>query len=190
MQEMNALEGRPSTLGEAANGNSERRMMLENELHIARDRLAMVHSPSAQMQNQKVAALDQQIQQQENSIAAMKERYTEDYPDLQAGKTQLEFLKKQRDAAAKEKPPKNEMPLDNSLVTRDRLDGQESIDRIQTQMKANAMDAAQINRDMARSTGRSGIIKAVSRECRPMKKNIPICCATTISPSSAIWTPT
>ncbi len=149
MQEMNALDGRLSALSEAANRNSEQRMMLENELHIARDRLASIHSPQSQMQNQKVAALDQQIQQQENTIAAMRERYTEDYPDLQAAKTQLEFLKKQRDAAAKEKQPRVEMPLDNSLVSRDRLDGQEAIDRIQTQLKANSMDAAQISRDMA-----------------------------------------
>ncbi len=153
MQEMNALDGRLSALSEAANRNSEQRMMLENELHIARDRLSSVHSPSAQLQNQKVAALDTQIQQQETNIAAMRERYTEDYPDLQAAKTQLEFLKKQRDAAAKEKPSRTEMPLDNSLVSRERLDGQEAIDRIQTQLKANAMDAAQISRDMGAVNG-------------------------------------
>ncbi len=55
MQEMNALDGRLSALSEAANRNNEQRMMLENELHIAKDRLPAVTyqwSPS-QAQNQK-----------------------------------------------------------------------------------------------------------------------------------------
>lgn len=152
LQEMNALDGRLGALSEAANRNSEQRMMLENELHIAKDRLAAAsyHSAQAQWQNQKVAALDNQIETLQNNIAAMRERYTEDYPDLQAAKDQLARLQRDREAAAKEKPPKSaETTGEAPVVTRDRLDAQENIDRIQTQLKANAMEMAQINRDMA-----------------------------------------
>src|SRR5438067_766663 len=102
MQEMNALDNRLSALAEAANRNNERRMLLENELHIAKDRLATVHSPG----NQKVLGLEQQIQEQQTAIAEMKGRYTEDYPGLQAAKDRLAFLQRQREAAAKEKSQK------------------------------------------------------------------------------------
>ncbi len=151
MQEMNALDGRLSALTESANRNNEQRMYLENELHIAKDRLAAAsyHSSQAQAQNQKVVSLDQQIENLQNSISAMRERYTEDYPDLQAAKDQLARLQRERDAAAKEKPPKVDVMADSPAVTRDRMDAQESVDRIQTQMKANAMEMAQINRDIA-----------------------------------------
>lgn len=148
MQEMNALDGRLEALTEAANRNNERRMMLENELHIAKDRLTSLHSTQAQWQNQKVAALDQQIQEQETNIDAMKDRYTDDYPDLQAARDRLAFLKRQRDAAAKEKAPKLDAVVDNPGVMRERLDAQESIDRINTQLKTNAMESAETNHDI------------------------------------------
>lgn len=146
MQEMNSLDNRLSALAEAANRNSERRMLLENELHIAKDRLATVHSPG----NRKVLTLEAQIQEQQTAIAEMKGRYTEDYPGLQAAKDRLAFLQRQheavaRDAAAKEKSQK---PGDTPVITREWLDGQESVDRIETQLKTNAMEEAQIRRDM------------------------------------------
>lgn len=149
MQEMNALDGRLGSLSEAANRNNEQRMMLETELHVAKDRLASIHSPQSLAQNEKVAALDREIESTENNIAAMKERYTDDYPDLQGAKDQLNFLKRQRDAAAKEKPSKVDAPIDNPGVMRERLDSQAIIENLQTQMKANAMEAQQISRDMA-----------------------------------------
>jgi polysaccharide chain length determinant protein (PEP-CTERM system associated) len=141
MQEMNALDNRLSALAEAASRNNERRMMLENELHIAKDRLATVHAPG----NQKVLALDQQIQEQQTAIAEMKGRYTEDYPGLQAAKDRVAFLERERDAAVKQKSQKSG---DTPVITREGLDGQESVDRIETQLKTNAMEEAQIRRDM------------------------------------------
>jgi polysaccharide chain length determinant protein (PEP-CTERM system associated) len=141
VQEMNALDNRLSALTEAANRNSERRMLLENELRIAKDRLAAVHSPG----NQKVQELDRQIAQQQTTIAAMRERYTEDYPDLQAAKDRLAFLKREREAGAQEKPQADD---DTPVLTREGLEGKESMDRIQTQLKTNAMEEKQIQRDI------------------------------------------
>jgi len=93
--------------------------------------------------------LDQQIEGLENNIAAMRERYTEDYPDLQAAKDQVARLKRDREVAAKEKPPKADPASENPLSNRERLDAQENIDRIQTQLRTNSMEAAQINRDIS-----------------------------------------
>jgi len=145
MQQMNALDNRLSALTDAANRNNERRMLLENELHIAKDRLATVASPGAQ----KLANLDHQIQEQEANIAAMRERYTEDYPDLQAAKDRLAFLQRERAEAAKQVPQTDDTPV----MTREGLDGQESVDRIQTQLKTNAIEEAQIRRDIQNVNG-------------------------------------
>jgi uncharacterized protein involved in exopolysaccharide biosynthesis len=123
-------------------------MMLESELHIAKDRLASIHSPASQAQNEKVANLDRQIAATEDAVAQMRERYTEDYPDLQGAKDQLAFLKRQRDAAAKEKPPKAEVPVDNPALNRERLEAQAAIESLQTQLKTNALDAQRVNRDI------------------------------------------
>src|SRR5581483_7734176 len=91
MQQMNALDGRLGALTQSANRNSEQRMLLEEELHSARDRLAATsyHSAEAQLQNQKVVALDREISDLKDKISAMRERYKEDYPDLQAAEAEL-----------------------------------------------------------------------------------------------------
>ncbi len=149
MQQMNALSTRVESLTEQANRNSEQRMMLEQELRIAKDRASALHSPQAQAQNVKVAALDNQIESLENNIAAMRERYTEDYPDLQAAKDQLAFLKRQRETAAKEKPTRSDTSAESAFVGRERQDIQDGVDRLQTQLKANAMDGKLINADMS-----------------------------------------
>src|SRR5581483_11266033 len=63
MQAMNTLNGRLDSLTALANRNTEQRMMLEQELRIARDRLASLRNTSQQSlaHNAKVAELDSEI---------------------------------------------------------------------------------------------------------------------------------
>jgi uncharacterized protein involved in exopolysaccharide biosynthesis len=152
MQAMNALNGRLDGLTESANRNLEQRMMLEQEMRILKERLASLRNSSQQAAatNAKVASFDQQIASLQEGIESMKQRYTEDYPDIQDAKVRLEYLKKQREVAAKEKPSiADAAPVDNPYVVRERTDIQDQIDRLQTQLKANSMDSALIQKDMA-----------------------------------------
>jgi uncharacterized protein involved in exopolysaccharide biosynthesis len=129
-------------------------MMLEQEMRIARDRLASLRSTSQQSlaHNAKVGELDAEIVKLQDQIDAMKARYTESYPDLQDAKDRLSWLKKQRDDAAKQKPSVlDSAPADNAALTADRIETQNQIDRLQTQLKANDMDSKLIQRDMAAS---------------------------------------
>ena len=153
---MNALNQRLDGLTESANRNAEQRMMLEQEMRIAKDRLASLRNSAQQAlaRNQKVATLDQEILNLQDGIESMKQRYTEDYPDLQDAKSRLEFLKKQRDDAAKQKPSiVDSSPADNSTLARERMDIQDQIDRLQTQLKANTMDGQLLQKDIAATNG-------------------------------------
>lgn len=152
ISEMNALEGRLNSLGEEASRNNERRMMLESELHIAKDRLASIRATSPQLNahNQKLTELDRKIETLEDEIASMKDRYTDDYPNLQASREELTLLKKQRDEVAKQQPAKTDTPaLENSGISRERLDAQGAIEQLQTQLKANAIEAQQLSSQIA-----------------------------------------
>ena len=97
----------------------------------------------------KVASLDGQIEAAESNLAAMRERYTEDYPDVQSAKDQLAFLKRQRDTAAKQAPTKIDNSAETSFIGRERQDTRDTVERLQTQLKANAMDAKLISNDLA-----------------------------------------
>ena len=134
ISEMNALEGRLGSLAEQSTRNTEQRMMLESQLNIARDRLNAIKSPEAQAHNAHVAGLDNQIQQMQARLDDMSRRYTDDYPELVTAKEQLTALKKERDAAIKEKPSENAQ-VDTSGLTSERLDSQGTIDQLQAALK-------------------------------------------------------
>ncbi|MGA8028151.1 MAG: GNVR domain-containing protein [Bryobacteraceae bacterium] len=170
MTQMNALEGRLSSLTEAASRNNEQRMLIESELHIAKDRLAAIRSggsPQVQARNEKIATLDHQIETVENNITSLKDHYTDDYPDVQAARDQLALLKRQREEAAKEKPAKPDAPVDNPGVTRERLDAQGAVEQLQAQLRANASELQQLN-------GQIGSVNAALRNYQSRIESAPV----------------
>ena len=152
VSQMNALEQRLSSLNSAASRNNEQRMLLESDLRIAKDRLASIKDvqPQAQARNEHLLELDRQIQTLETNIADLKDRYTEDFPDLQTARAQLAVLKRQRDEAAKQEKtvPKNETAAENPAVARERQDAKGAVEVLQTQLKANAIEGQQIEKEL------------------------------------------
>ena len=158
--QMNTLENRAGGLSEASMRNTEQKMMLESELQIAKDRLAsyQVNSPQAISQNQKVGMLDREIDQLQDNIEAMNGRYTDSYPGLQDARDRLALLKKQREQAAKDQAareqaakdnPSKTPPVYNPGLTRERMNAEAVVQQLETQLKANAMELKNINKQMA-----------------------------------------
>jgi len=151
MAQMGALDQRLNSLTDASTRNSERRMMLDTQLHIAKDRLAAIKAttPSSQARNDKVMATEREIEDLQSTIASMKDRYTDDYPDLQSAKDRLAVLKRQREEAAKT-PAKGADPgVESPLVARERMDAQATIEAIQSNIKAAQVEDASINREIS-----------------------------------------
>jgi uncharacterized protein involved in exopolysaccharide biosynthesis len=161
LERMNALENRVGSFSDALSRNSEQRMMLESELSIAKDRLAtyQMNSPQAIGQNQKLAALDREIEQLQDNIESMKTRYTDDFPNLQAARDRLGFLKTQREKTAKEQATKEQSAKDNPSKapptynpsqTRERMSAEAVVQQIETQLKANEMERKRYNEGLAK----------------------------------------
>jgi protein tyrosine kinase modulator len=152
IQQMNALGQRMSSLSDAATRNSERRMMMDSNLRIAKDRLASLKSSGAAggSRNERTIQLDKDIQDLESNIASMKDRYTEDYPDLQSARDRLATLKRQRDdavkAAADAKP---DTTPESPTLARERQEAQAALQQIQTSLKAAALEDEQTTRALA-----------------------------------------
>jgi succinoglycan biosynthesis transport protein ExoP len=149
MQQMTALEGRVGQINDQLNRNAEQRMLLESQLNMAKDRLSAVKSPQITAHNDKINDMNRQIENLEMSILSMKDRYTDEHPDLQAARDRLAFLQKQRDAAMKEKVTADSSAYDPATATPERMNAQDQITSINTQMKALALEAAQYRRDLA-----------------------------------------
>jgi uncharacterized protein involved in exopolysaccharide biosynthesis len=152
IQQMNALGQRMSSLSDAATRNSERRMMMDSNLRIAKDRLTSLKSSGAAggSRNERTVQLDKDIQDLESSIANMKDRYTEDYPDLQSARDRLATLKRQRDdavkAAADAKP---DTTPESPTLARERQEAQAAVQQIQTSLRAAALEDEQTTRALA-----------------------------------------
>jgi len=147
--QMTALEQRMGALSDASTRNAERRMVLDADLRIAKDRLDALKnaiSPSSGKAD-RVIELDKQITDLESTIASMKDRYTDSYPDLQAARDQLAVLKKERDDASKSSGKADNAP-ESPLLARERREAQESVQAMQTQIKAAELEELQVNRDL------------------------------------------
>ncbi|MDQ2843079.1 MAG: hypothetical protein M3Y72_18975 [Acidobacteriota bacterium] len=148
LAQMNALEQRGASVSDALARNAETRMMLESDLNMAKDRLsaARANSPQTQAQSQKVNELDREIDQLDGTIADMKNRYTDDYPNLQTARDRLKLLKQERDDAFKDKP---KAPDTNSpevfAVSRERQEAESAVNEIQLRIKANDMEAKRMH---------------------------------------------
>lgn len=156
MQAMNTLSGRLDSLTAQANRNAEQRMMLDEELREARDHMSNLRTSSQQTlaRNPKVAELNAEIAKETDDLANLKTRFTDDFPDVQDAKDRLARLTKQRDEALKQKPTLVDAnPMDAANIARERQDLQDQIDRLNTQLKANEMDAQLIRRDVASTSG-------------------------------------
>lgn len=147
LQQMMALEGRVGAISEAINRINEQKMILESQISMAKERMSAVKAPQVVAHNQKVFDLNRQIQELETGMVEMKGRYTEDYPGYQAAKDRLAFLKNQRDIASKEKV-EGETAYDPTTATPERMNVQDQLTSLNTQMKALNLEAAQDHKDL------------------------------------------
>jgi polysaccharide biosynthesis transport protein len=156
VQQMNTLTQRTTSLSDQLNRNMEQRMLIESNLSIMKNRLAAIKdvTPQSQARNEHVAELDKQIQNLQVSIEDMKDRYTDDFPDLQQARKQLAVLKNQREEALKEKAPKSDSPSpENPAVTRERMETQAQIEHLQTQLKASDLEKQQLQSSLTQANG-------------------------------------
>ncbi len=152
VQQMNALSQRSAQLNDAVNRNNEQKMFIESAMRMAKDRLSAIKevTPQSQARNERVLELDRQIQDMQTRIEDLKDRYTDNFPDLQTARQQLSVLQKQREEAEKEKPAKaTGTPVESPIIAKERQDAQNQIDQLQTQLKANSMEAQNIARQMS-----------------------------------------
>jgi polysaccharide biosynthesis transport protein len=150
--QMAALEQRLSSLTDSATRNSERRMMLDTQLHIAKDRLAAVKAITPSSRSEKAIETEKEIEDLQSAIASMKDRYTDEHPDLQAARDRLAVLKRQRDDALKSSA-KGEGGAESPLAARERMDAQATVEAIQANMKAAVVEEAATGREIANING-------------------------------------
>jgi uncharacterized protein involved in exopolysaccharide biosynthesis len=159
--QLTALQQRLNSLNDAQSRESEGRLLIEQSLRSARDRLAAVRqlTPTSQAKSERLIDLDKRISDLETQIASMKERYTPEMPELQTAQENLAILKRQRDEASKASPAKT-TDSDNPMIARERMDAQAQVDQLETRLKAASLDEQQTARAILAANAQLGAVQS------------------------------
>ena len=149
-QQLNSLGGQLASYNSGLNQITVRRMILESQMNMAKDRLAAVRNPDLMAHNDRLNDINGQIKQMDLTILSLKQRYTDDHPDLEVARDRLAFLKKQKDEISKEKVNTADAKYDPTTATADRMNAENQIESYRVQMKALDMQEAQARRDIAK----------------------------------------
>jgi len=148
---MSALEQRLSQLQDAQTRNGEQRMMLDTQLNSAKTRLAAVKATNGTsvVRNQKLMETEKEIEDLQSQIASMKDRYTDEYPELQTARDRLAVLKRQKEEASKSTAVTPDGGPESIASARERMDAQQQVDTLQGAINAAKMQDVATSRDIA-----------------------------------------
>ncbi len=101
LQQLNLLMTQQTTLNSNINRATQEKLLLEAQLKSIQDQISSLRAPPDETvvaaHNERLVAIEREIQTNETTLAALREHYKDIHPDIQRIQTHLSFLKKQRD---------------------------------------------------------------------------------------------
>jgi len=158
LAQLRTLETQLTNTGNAITRATQEKLLLENNLRLAREQLAAVPaSPTAGLEatvkNERVAALERQILIEETNLAALRQQYSEVHPDVRRAVARLEELRRSREAMLKaeasQTKPQPEQP-EPVVLTKEQRQAQLEIERLQGLIRTKEMEIEQYNKEQAR----------------------------------------
>lgn len=175
LAQLSAMEQRFSNINGMISRMNQERLLLESQLRIQKDQLSTLGSGTEtvtiqqqaqqqQMKNDRVARLENDIQNLELGIAALKENYRDNHPDVQRRVAELGVLKRTKDALEKEEaareakeatkkknePAETKRTIVNPLIVREGRELETSIKRLQSAIEAKDMEMEEAKRESTR----------------------------------------
>ena len=107
VQQLNALQIQLTNLDTAISRASQDKLLLENQIRIYKDQIAVLKEPVLPEQviarrSEKLAEKDREVANLENNLTVLREKYKDTYPDVQRVEGLLATARKQREALLKE----------------------------------------------------------------------------------------
>ncbi|PWU00840.1 MAG: hypothetical protein C5B51_24160 [Terriglobia bacterium] len=168
---LQSLQQQLSAMNEALNRNQQEKMLMETQLQNYRTQLSFYQSnledtsltSTQTIKNDRLMNLNKKITDAKSQLAALREVYKEEYPDIKNFKAQLAALEKERDELEKQEsaqqaaaPQPTVVKVINPQVAKTIEDIKSSTALLQTQIQAKNSDIeervrqqAQINKQIA-----------------------------------------
>lgn len=177
MQSMQALQAQVTTFDAAISRANQEKLQLESNLRIVRDRLTELNKqPPVEMsaltaqRNERLAEADREIQQWEDMLRNLRQKYSDNYPDVQTVQGRLEAAKQKRADIVKDDAAKKEAALkedakreearkagkaeavqprpENPAVASERRSYETSAKQIQSQIEGKDLEIQEFNKQM------------------------------------------
>lgn len=180
LQQLNVLEQRMANLNGQVSRLNQEKLLMESQLRIYKEQLngistseeVTVTQQQQQQQQQaksaRILRLENDIQQMEMQLAAMRENYTENHPDIQRATASLNVVRRNKErlekeeaaeaakkeaaeAAKKKDEPAKETKkrVVNPLAVREAREFEASIKRLQSALEAKDMESEEVRKAIA-----------------------------------------
>jgi polysaccharide chain length determinant protein (PEP-CTERM system associated) len=159
--QLSALENRVANLNGMISRTNQEKLLLETELRTSKQQLAALTPPPdaavSQAKNDALVAADRDISNLETQLAALREHYKDNYPDVQRVRELLNVRKRERDqlqkdeAAKKDEPPPAVNKRQEYVFSREQQNIQQNIERIEAAIKTRDMQVADFQRDLTQT---------------------------------------
>jgi polysaccharide chain length determinant protein (PEP-CTERM system associated) len=158
--QLSSLQLQMTTLDAAISRINQDKLLSENQLRILKDRYNSIRqatgadqSPAAADANDRIADKERQIVSLENTLAVLRERYKDSYPDVQRAMGLLAQARKDRDALVKQradKPPDAATAAPRPAAgNRELMDLDADIRRIEGEIAAKDLELKDRQKEMA-----------------------------------------
>jgi len=164
--QLSSMQMQMTTLDAAISRINQDKLLAENQLRILKDRYSSIRQASggeqtvvAIQRNDQLAEKQREIVSLENTLAVLRERYKDSYPDVQRALALLTQARKDRDALIKEEMDKKPEPAATTaqatrpVANRELLDLEASIRRLEGEIEARKIEMQDRQKEMAALAG-------------------------------------
>jgi len=153
--QLNALQSQMISLDAQASRIQQDKLVLDNEMRIAKQQLSQLKDPNADQQaielrDEKLAQKDKEIETVENYLSRLRERYKDTHPDVLQTVQQLALLRKQREDIRKEdaskKPAEARVLPPNPQFLREQQALQAAMQRIASSQEAKDLEMKELQK--------------------------------------------
>jgi uncharacterized protein involved in exopolysaccharide biosynthesis len=150
---LNSLQQQLGAMNEGLNRNQEEKMILQTQVQNYKTQLNYYKSNLEEtvgnqtVKNERLIALEKMITDAKASLAALRQIYTEDHPDIKNFKARVGLLEKERDDLEKkesaDQPAAAPIRVTNPVTARAIEDTNSSLAVLQTQLSAKDLEIAE-----------------------------------------------
>ncbi|HEY7334405.1 MAG TPA: hypothetical protein VH639_05950 [Bryobacteraceae bacterium] len=156
MRQLQALEASSTYLSNSMSRASQEKLELEGGLRIVKDEIADLNKQPKEVvtpkRDDRLDEVDKEIEQWKTQLTALRQRFTESYPDVRAAALRLDAAQKKRQDIVKEdaakKPEAPALPPVNLQAQRDARELSAAMQRTQGQIEAKDLEVQEYGKEL------------------------------------------